>query len=507
MLNKRFFAALMALLLMFSAISLVSCNGNEASEETASGTEALSAKSTDNVTDTVTETVTEAVTETELVAPLNVERKNYNDTVYMTIQTDNWFDLMWVEESLGDAMTQSVYERQMNVKDYLGVDIVGTNVANGYIDPFKTAVKNKDGSVDVLLPNPYLGVAGFISEGYLQDLRNFNEFDFSASYWNLDYMEELTVSDALYLGYSNYNLAKAHMILFNKDMMAQYADALDETIYETVLGYRWTLDKMLSLTSMVYVDRTSDGKTVDDTFGITGNQWIPFLVFATSSDIKYVDKNEKGIFEVSIYSDLNKAKTTSLTEKLTDLAAANSSWFWFKVEPTPQIHLYDGNTLMELVPTYRVVTYLNYDVDYGILPYPMLDESQKDVGYRSLNWDGYICMPSYIESPEMAAETVELLSFYSNPVRTTFYEKLLGKQASDAPDDSKMLDLVWGGIVSDFGLTYMSLSAALGDLLYMIPEVTYVNSTLNTASYIGSCESAANKAISKYLKAIKANGY
>jgi hypothetical protein len=70
-----------------------------------------------------------------------------------------------------------------------------------------------------------------------------------------------------------------------------------------------------------------------------------------------------------------------------------------------------------------------------------------------------------------------------------------------------MLDLIWGGIVSDFGLTYMSLSAALGDLLYMIPEVTYVNSTLNTASYIGSCESAANKAISKYLKAIKANGY
>jgi hypothetical protein len=220
-----------------------------------------------------------------------------------------------------------------------------------------------------------------------------------------------------------------------------------------------------------------------------------------------VDKNEKGVFEVSVYNELNKEKTTTLIEKLSALAAADSSWFWFKVEPTPQIHLYDSNTLMELVPTYRVVTYLNYDIDYGILPYPMLDESQKDVGYRSLNWDGYICMPSYIESPEMAAETVELLSFYSNPVRTTFYEKLLGKQSADAPDDSKMLDLVWDGIVSDFGLTYMSLNSALSDLLYMIPEVTYVNSTLNTASYIGSCEASSNKAITKYLKALKANGY
>lgn len=496
MIKTRLLSCILLLALLLSQFALVSCQNTENKTD---GEQSSAAETTNTESASVLEQETDPLPE--------IERKDYDDTIYMTIQTDNWADLMWVEESKGDAMSQAVYDRQMKIKDYLGVDIVGTTVVNEYIDPFKTAVRNKDGSVDILLPNPYLGVAGFISEGYLQDLRNFNEFDFAANYWNLDYMENIAVSDALYLGYSNYNLAKAHMILFNKDLMAQYTDALDETIYETVLGYRWTLDKMLSLTGMVYIDKTADGKTADDTFGITGNQWIPFLVFATSSDINYVDKNEKGVFEVSIYNDLNKEKTTTLIEKLSSLAAADSSWFWFKIDPTPQIHLYDGNTLMELVPTYRVVTYLNYDVDYGILPYPMLDEAQKDVGYRSLNWDGYICMPSYIESPEMAAETVELLSFYSDPVRTTFYEKLLGKQAADAPDDSKMLDLVWDGIVSDFGLTYMSLSTALGNLLYMIPEVTYVNSTLNTASYISTCESAANKAITKYLKALKANGY
>ncbi|MBQ8407572.1 MAG: hypothetical protein IJY39_01770 [Clostridia bacterium] len=496
MVKTRIISIVLLLTVLLSQLMLVACDDGE--KETGSEQSAVSEIS-------ATESTT--ALEQETAPAPEIAQKNYNDTLYMTIQTDNWFDLMWVEESKGDAMSQAVYERQLKIKDHLGVDIIGTNVANGYIDPFKTAVRNKDGSVDVLLPNPYLGVAGLISEGYLQDLRNFSELDLDADYWNREYMENLTVSDAIYLGYSNYNLAKAHMILFNKEMMAKYGDSLGESIYDTVRGYRWTLDKMLSLTSEVYIDNTADGKTADDTFGITGNQWIPFLVFATSSNIKYVEPNEKGELKVSIYNDLNKAKTTTLVEKLTALAAADSSWFWFKNEGTTQIHLYEGNTLMELVPTYRVVTYLNYDVDYGILPYPMLDETQKDVGYLSLNWDGYICMPAYIEAPEMAAETVELLSYYSDDVRKTFYEKILGKQASDAPDDSQMLDLVWGGIVSDIGLTYTSIGTSLGDLLYMLPEVSYVNSTLNVASYISSCESAANKALAKYIKTLKANGH
>ena len=483
--TKRILSALMILFTVLSSLS--ACN------------------TVDETTESTTET--ESVSVTEAAPAHSIEQKNYADTLYITIQTDNWFDLMWTEESKGDAMSQAVYDRQMKVKDHIGVDIVGTNVANGYIDPFKNAVKNKDGSVDVLLPNPYLGVAGLISEGYLQDLRGFDELDLEADYWNLEYMEDLAVSDALYLGYSNYNLAKAHMILFNKEMMAQYRDSMDESIYNTVHGYRWTIDKMLSLTGMVYIDNTADGKTADDTFGITGNQWIPFLVFATSSNVKYVEQNQKGEFEVSVYNDLNKVKVSTLVDKLKTLAAADSSWFWYKNEDTTQIHLYEGRALMELVPTYRVVTYLNYDVDYGILPYPMLDEAQKDVGYLSLNWDGYICMPAYIEDRTMAAETMELLSYYSDDVRQTFYEKILGKQASDAPDDSKMLDLVWDGIVSDMGLTYMSVSTSLDSILYMLPQVTHVGSTHNLASFIGSHESTANKAISKYLKTLRANGY
>ena len=93
-----------------------------------------------------------------------------------------------------------------------------------------------------------------------------------------------------------------------------------------------------------------------------------------------------------------------------------------------------------------------------------------------------------------------MLSFFSDPVQTAYYAKQLGKQAADTPDDSAMLQLVWDGICTDFGLAYSYISGSLDTNLYMLPTLTNANTTLSIASHVKSYEDSANKAIDKWMK-------
>ena len=102
----------------------------------------------------------------------------------------------------------------------------------------------------------------------------------------------------------------------------------------------------------------------------------------------------------------------------------------------------------------------------------------------------------------MTGETLEALSFFSDSVRVTYYEKLLGKQVADVPDDRAMLDIIWNGVCSDIGLTYSHISRSLDQNLYMLPTVTQANATEQVASYIGSYESTANKMLRRFFATI-----
>jgi hypothetical protein len=126
----------------------------------------------------------------------------------------------------------------------------------------------------------------------------------------------------------------------------------------------------------------------------------------------------------------------------------------------------------------------------------MYDEAQKNVGYRSLQWGGYTCVPSYVTNLTMVGDTVEMLAFYSDGVNDAFYEKLLGKQVAESPVDKKMLEIVWDGICTDYAQTYYS---AISDtrVLYMFSDLTQLNSTKNLSSYIASTEKTVNKLLKK----------
>lgn len=477
---------LIALILVFalSVAVFAGCNGNE--EETKDSG------------------VTDDTEELDEFRP-DIEKKNYGSDFFLWVMPDsNPADYYWVEESDGSAISEAVYARQEDVRKYLGVDMTMTKATGHttYDTPFKTAVKNQDDSVQLLVSHVHAGINGLISGNYLADISNLEGVDLDADYWKHDFMEGLAIEGRYFLGNNDYNILYTHCIAFNKTMMDQYADALEENMYEMVNNYHWTLDQMISLAHLVSIDATGDGKTEDDTYGLTGVQWVPFCGFLQACDIQLIDLDDKGQYVVSCYTDTNSKKTDDIITKLSELSKSDYAWFKYRVEDTPEIHLYTGRTLMELRSTTGLDSLCDYeDLDFGVVPYPMYDEAQKNVGYRSLQWGGYLCVPSYVNNPTMVGETLEMLAYFSDDVNITYYEKLLGKQVADAPDDRKMLDTIWDSICCDIGQTLSGVHS----ILYMVPQLTHVNATESLAKYVQSHTRSCNNSFKEFVKKLNIN--
>ncbi len=483
----------LVLVLIMSVSALAACaNGEETT------TEAPSSESNNATTEVTTE-------EEEFAYEFNPEipETDYATDFILSIMTDsNEMTYHWVEEGLGDAMSESIYARQESVRKHLGVEVVGkkhTGDHTNYFEEYQIAVKNKDDSLHMAITHVYNGVTNLITGNYLRDFATIDAFNLEADYWNLGTMENTALGGKMFLGNSKFNILYTHVLAFNKTMMEQYEDELGTTVYEMVDNYQWTLDQMIALAEKVSIDTASDGKTSDDTYGITGTQWIEFIGFLNAANVQLIDQNEKGEYVIACYNEINAEKTDAIINKLSALVESSNAWFRYRIEETPLIGLETGRALMTISRTGSLPNLCNYeDLKFGVLPYPMYDEAQKDVGYRHLQWGGHTVIPSYLANEEMVYQTIELLSYYSAGVNNTFYEKLLGKQAADAPDDRRMLELIWSTICGDIGQTYSNV----GSILYLVPELTWVESTNNLASYIAAQEKSVARGFKNFMKQV-----
>ncbi len=458
------------------------------------------------------ESTGESLTEEETVPFPYIEEKDYGKdfVMWFSIAKDgDSIDYYWVEENKvgGNAMSEAVYARQEQVRAYLGVEIYAKSEVGDsqvLLEPFRTAVKNKDNSVQMFRTSVFGGLPSLVSEGYFTAYEDMPEIDMYAPYWSTSVMEELAIEGKTYLGQSRFNILQTYVVAYNKDMMAKYADVMEGTVYDMVDSYEWTLDKMISLAKLVYIDNTGDGKTKDDSFGLSANTNKSSIGFLHASDINVVEQNEQGKYELTLYNGLNAERTVSIIERLQELQASDYAWMkdaW--ADEGANIYLHTGRVLMSWEATTDLDKLTSYELSFGVLPYPMYDEAQKDVGYRHLQWGGYIAIPAYLEDRQMVGETVEMLSYYSTAVNEVYYEKMLGKQVADMPEDARMLDLVWNTVCSDFCQTYCELGSTSGKQLLYIVSGTLNGNAESVATIVARYENSFMKALEKFQKVVK----
>ncbi len=440
----------------------------------------------------------------------------YNNKTFTIFSLGDMFDkkYFFADKTTGDGMNDTLYQRQQNIERLLAVKLVYKEAANvgetpayaAYGNEVKTAIKSGTEKYQLVGTHTYYSVPDLITSGSLKDFKEFESIDLNKDYWNKSIMEQVAYKGHYYLGYSDYNLAATYVVGFNKDLYNEFSSAFGgNTMYDYVRNNQWTLTKMSEVASYVYKDQ---GNVSENTYGLSGEVWVPFCGFIQSSGETIVTKNPQSNKYELTWNDNTTitSKIHNLIETLKDIRDMKEVHFWLNSAhaaqgDTTQIKLSSGKVFMELMNSGELIYMKETKVKFGVVPYPMYDEAQVNTtGYRSLNWAGFMAVPSNISDTKMVSDVLECMAFYSDDVVEYFYEKLLGRKVSDSPDDAEMLDKVWDGLCCDFGLTYGMIEPKnnLDAYVYSVPNCLKDDST-TFAKLNASRAKATQNALNKYV--------
>ena len=407
----------------------------------------------------------------DLVAPVdtsgNEEEESRDDDVQLSFPRADYkaelnvyyidwglYQDFFFSEDTGTAMNAAIYQRTDLVRDYLGVEVVGHPGSAGgltYASELTTLILGGTDTYQLILTHCYQGITALVGGGYLKDFNDFEYISLDADYWNSELMNGVEVQGNAYLGSSDYMIKDPNVIFFNKDILADYTQL--ESPYKLVDDKEWTLDKMFQMAAQV--DVVTEGATVADmTYGIVGKADWQAVAFADSCDCNWLVDNGG-------YKELNMSAANerylNVFEAISE--ASDQDWFGLYGKSSAEPLTIDScKTLFSYESLQQAYKYRSQeggsDVKFGILPYPKYDVAQEN--YHSLNWSGFMAVPISVENSEMVEKTLEALAYFSQDTTVVaYYEKLLGARLAEAPDDARMLDVVFDGIVANPFFTYM----------------------------------------------------
>jgi len=384
-----------------------------------------------------------------------VSRDAPNVNLYDTVGTDN----------LGDYVTDGVWNRSRLVEERLGVTMENTMFSGSLSEvqtQFKALVLSGSDEFD------YLHTTGNTTAGlnvYLRDLADLPYVNYDEPWWWKD------ANDSISLDGKTYNYIFSDMLLFcyiqtgvvyyNKTLYENAFGDPDE-MYQTVMDGKWTIDKMMELTASAYSDANGDGvPNAGDIFGSiktkTQNEETPH--FLQGFDLHLYSRGDNG----SLIIDFDEERCISAIEKMgqynvnttgvmhSDLDI-NQSYKYF-VENSS---LFFPSRMARVVADFREM-----EEPYGILPYPKLDEAQKD--YISLihSSSTNLCVPKTVsdERVRLVGAWFECCSAESwRSVMPEFLELALKVKYSRDSMSGQVIDLVIAGVTKNILFEYGTYS-------------------------------------------------
>lgn len=246
---KKSFSLILASLLL--AVSFASCG------DTADTSSAPDTQSTVSGT-TVSDEASEQVSQEE---KFRIERQDFQGKefiVYSTDDTDNFMsEIMPNDLSAGNTefMTENVnlaiIERNRRVEEHLGITIKEMFVKSGRFNgPAMQEIRNNamGNTLGVHLVALSVYDTGALTvQNTFVDLNSLDNFDSSASWWDKQFNDEVTVNNKLYFtqgALGIYGMNATSVVFFNKNAAREYG--LPD-LYSLVKDGEWTFDKTYEL--------------------------------------------------------------------------------------------------------------------------------------------------------------------------------------------------------------------------------------------------------------------
>ena len=422
------------------------------------------------------------VTENEPLYTLP-ESSDHNGAEFVVFAADGRNELYDAEMN-GDVLNDAVYQRRVDVEDYLGIKLRYEyqsslwNEESQYVSALTSAI---------MADEPYslvTGPVGFLSklvtEGYFVNINEL-DIDLDNPWWVSGMRDTAEIHNKLYLlagDFATTLYSTINVVYFNMNILKDFNLTAP---YDMVRDGSWTIDNMLAMTKDVSVDLNSDGffRLGDDRF-VMLVQNNPLRSFQTSSGIDLFRKNGDTIEYIGMSERLD-----TLVNKMRNMFEVGEAICTYgSYEELAEVFADDRALFM---PSALRVTSTLRDMkgDYGILPYPKLSESDEyrmEVPLSAVLWAVPVSSPDL----RLTADFCEYYSYLSREnVTPAYYEITLKDKYSRDQNTQEMLDVIRSSVS-------MTFDAFFGSCFATNPFVTtevLLTKGGEPASYIAGYES------------------
>lgn len=375
-----------------------------------------------------------------------------------TRYTQLFYPSLDVTETTGDLLDEAVYLRNRKLEERYGFTFRETayyNTVEGNDAPRKLLTSGD--ATYQLITGRYLNMFNYAAEGFFTPVTELDKIDVSQPYWNAGMYETLSLAGKHFFAAGDFNISAydfTHVLLFNKEMAQALATG---DLYALVDEGKWTFDRFFAMTAAATDDVNGDGAMDEhDRYGYTSRPSAVLPAFWVAAGAEPVKKNAGGMTEFTAAGDegfidvyrtvLSQLRDTGVWYVSPDGAAGDN---------VPADLFRSGSALFLDAKLYEVNALRDCDVEFGILPYPKLNEEQKDYRARMEGCELF-GVPLTNTAHEMTGVILEAMACESRASLIPVYkEKMLKSRASRDRESSAMLDLVFAGVVFDYGDTLL----------------------------------------------------
>ena len=406
------------------------------------------------------------------------------------------------EPDSSDIVASAVYTRNLNTEELLNIklsyvhsDLVYTAVA----DDVKKFVTSGSDEFDLIINDLY-PLAGLSVNGYfVNTLDPEYNFDFDQKYWYSDYMTGVSFIEGYqFLLAGDYFadvIRSGHCLIYNKELYEDKFGNPDE-LYDVVLNYEWTHAKMLEIISDCYVDLNGNSKMdEEDRYGYGISEiWGSSIPLIASGGTNYMTRDENGYPVITINND----RTYALTESIYNLMYSNGT-FAFTEAKLLDAFINDKALIVGYQRLGSLENMRHMEHDAGIIPYPMLLETDKQYNTSSHDTTEVgVILTTAINDMDYISTVLEVLNRETDrTVMPQYYETALKVKYTDDPQAGAMIDIIHDNFRNVFELAY---DYAIGTPIQSVIYGTIANKSYSVASKLAKAQKSCQKKIDKLIR-------
>lgn len=494
---KRILCSLFALLIFLSSAAVLFTGCSESGNANTPSADTTAARSTE--AETAAETVINW--ESAGLPTEDFSGRVFNILYNGTITAGQTWRYIDVDEITGEILNDAIYQRNSKIEG-----IYNISIATVYSGNFQNDLQNSVNAADMAYDTAF-GPANTLltlaQTGYLLNWYTIPYINLEAQWWDKSVVNGLTLYDRLSMctgDISPLTNIRVYSLVFNKDLCRDLSLDLP---YQHVLDGNWTIDVFSEYIANVNRDVNGDSKMdYEDVWGYFSQNGNTYMMYFSGGG-RIAEKNKAGdpelVFNNDKYINLAvKALEVSFDKNKTLMAdtyvsSNGGSWMaassWFAA----------GGSLMrssvfEPVPRdYRAM-----DTDFGILPYPKLDENQETYYTLPEITSMMFCVPMTADAEYTGLILESLAAESVSSVTHAFYEVCLKGKAVRDNESEAMLDIIFSNKVFDIG--YLLNLASFNDSLTALEK----QSSTDVASKYSSIIETAQKQLDTFVEKYKA---